>query len=480
MNIKHLLSMLKPNYVLTLVYMLQASEYQPSQYLQWFWRTRDFDSVMYRKKLDYTLKALLLSAIAVVLTSLLLVASIYLMSRAVVDDRLDLGFVGVGLLLLSPLITAYAVVFPLLLGTLLVQKPKTDAMLSRARTIFAEHPGVTIAVAGSYGKTSTKEVLKTVLGAGMDVAATQANLNTPIALARFATELSGKEDILIVELGEFKPGDIAEFAELVQPDAAVITGLTEAHLDTLGDLDTAAGNLLSLADYVPREGLFINVDSDKLTDFTANIEHVPYGQSGAMGWEVSKVKTTLDGTTFDAKKGKGKFTVKSQLLGEHTVGMLVLALALAKEFKLPKAQIEKGLAETAPFEHRLQISRRDSVTVIDDTYNGNIDGVAAGVAFVKSQKAKRKVYVTPGLVEMGDQADEVNKRLGEIVGPVFDTVVLMKNAQTDAIVEGLHATGFSGETTIVDDPLEFYNNLDSFLSDGDLVLMQNDLPDNYQ
>lgn len=479
MNWKYFLSLYKPNYVLSLVYMLQASEYSVRDYLQWYWRTKNFDEVMNRGKLDFTPKATLLTVGAILVTSFQLVVAAYLVSRGFDAERWDMGAAGLGLLLLTPVLTAYALIIPLQLGTLLIQKPKSGSMTSQAQRIFAEHPGVSIVVAGSYGKTSTKETLKTVLGEQLKVAATPANLNTPLALADFAESLEGDEDVLVIELGEFKPGDIIEFADLVDPDAAVITGLAEAHLDTLGSLDAAAENLLSLKEYVAPEALFINADSEKLAQYVADIPHEPYGKKGVMGWKISKIKTSLEGTSFEIKKGKTKISAKSELLGEHTVGMLALAIAMAKEFKLRKQKIEKGVGKTKPFDHRLQLSRNDDVVVIDDTYNGNIEGVAAGVAFVAGLEAKRKVYVTPGLVEMGDQAEAVNTELGKIVAPVFDAVALMKNAQSDYIVDGLHAAGFSGETTIVEDPVEFYQNLDSFTSDGDVVLMQNDLPDNY-
>lgn len=480
MKLQNVLRLFMPSYLVTLIYMLQASEYSVVGYLGWYWRTSDFSEVMHRKKVTYTPKALLLTMMAVAIASALLIVGIVLLITAIKQQRLDLGVMAVGLLLLSPVITAHALIVPLWIGTVVVQKPKTASSLSQAQDIFANHPGATIAVAGSYGKTTTKEVLKTVLGQKLTVAATPANLNTPLALAAFAESLEGNEDILVIELGEFKPGDIAEFAELIRPDAAIITGLAQVHLDTLSSLETAAQNLLSLAKYVEPDALFINADSEKLTDFTADVEHLSYSADEALGWKTSKIKISLDGTSFTIKKGKTTIKAESKLLGRHSVGVLTLAAALAKAYKLSKSDIEKGIAQTEPFEHRLQVTRQDTITIIDDTYNGNIEGVRAGINLVADQTASRKVYVTPGLVELGDQAATVNAEVGRLAAPVFDAVVLMNNNQTDAIVEGLHAAGFAGVTTIVDDPLEFYNNMEAFTSDGDLVLMQNDLPDNYQ
>ncbi|MDX1765971.1 MAG: Mur ligase family protein, partial [Candidatus Saccharimonadales bacterium] len=439
-----------PQYLVTLVYMLQASEYQLPKYFSWYWKTHDFAAVSVRRSLDFTAKAKLLVLSGLIFDALQLLLAIAIINAGFNNQELSHLILGVGLILIIPVITAHLMVVPLWIGTALIQRPKELSALAAGRRAFAEHQGVTIAVAGSYGKTTTKEVLKTIVGQNLKVAATEGNLNTPGALAKFGSSLDGDEDVVIVELGEFKPGDIAQYADLVQPNSAVITGLTEAHLDTLGNLETAAENLLSLAEYVPAKALFINNDSSKLISFIEDVEHIAYGKSGGLGWETTDIKTSLDGTSFLISKGRTKIKAKSQLLGEHIVATLVLGVIMAKELKVGKKTIEKGLSQTKPFDHRLQIARNDEITIIDDTYNGNIEGVKAASAFVDSLEASRKIYVTPGLVEMGDKSEDINNELGRTVAPVFDLVVLMKNPNTDAIVDGLHAAGYSGKLNIVD------------------------------
>jgi len=118
--------------------------------------------------------------------------------------------------------------------------------------------------------------------------------------------------------------------------------------------------------------------------------------------------------------------------------------------------------------------------LIDDTYNGNSDGVKAGLAFLKEQKAKRRIYVTPGLVEQGDKTQEVHEKIGEHIAESADVVVLMNNSVTGYIMNGLDRKKFQGQLIIEDDPLFFYTNLDQFVAAGDVVLMQNDWTDNYR
>jgi UDP-N-acetylmuramyl pentapeptide synthase len=117
--------------------------------------------------------------------------------------------------------------------------------------------------------------------------------------------------------------------------------------------------------------------------------------------------------------------------------------------------------------------------VIDDTYNGNSDGVKAGLELLKNSKAKRRIYVTPGLVEQGGKTKQVHEAIGRQAAESADMVVLMKNSVTDFIVSGLEKAKFKGEILTIDDPLEFYTNLEHFVAAGDVVLMQNDWTDNY-
>ena len=96
-----------------------------------------------------------------------------------------------------------------------------------------------------------------------------------------------------------------------------------------------------------------------------------------------------------------------------------------------------------------------------------------------SVEAKRKILVTPGLVEQGDKSEEIHEAIGRHAGEVCDVVILMRNSTTEALRRGLAEVHFAGEVQIIDNPLAFYSNLQSYVAAGDVVLMQNDWPDNY-
>jgi len=167
-------------------------------------------------------------------------------------------------------------------------------------------------------------------------------------------------------------------------------------------------------------------------------------------------------------------------LGRHQVGPLSFAAALAAEFDMSNDQIQAAIAKTQPFEHRMQPYELDGAWIIDDTYNGNIEGIRAGTALLAGLDARRKIYITPGLVDQGEEGRSVHREMGALITEANPAiVVLMQNSATDDILYGLKAAKFEGDIIIEDDPLNFYTNLQTFVAHGDLVLMQNDWTDNY-
>jgi UDP-N-acetylmuramoyl-tripeptide--D-alanyl-D-alanine ligase len=206
----------------------------------------------------------------------------------------------------------------------------------------------------------------------------------------------------------------------------------------------------------------------------------PYNSHGLQDWTVSNVVLTPTSTSFTLKHGKKVLKLTSGLLGRHQVGPISLAAILGIQLGLTDQQIVDGVAKTTPFEHRMQSRQLGGAWIIDDTYNGNIEGIRAGTELLAALEAKRKIYVTPGLVDQGKQKQLVHTQLGELVAKAKpDKVVLMKNSATRYIQQGLQTGDYQGEVTVEADPLAFYTNLEHFVAAGDVVLMQNDWTDNY-
>ena len=477
--IKGFLSLYRPSYLRTLVYMLQNVEYQPKPYLQWYWRTHDFGDVMHRRSLDRTKAARLLLALLRIGT-LLQIGFGGLLIYLGLSQRLIGGVAfGAAVLIIYPLLWAHAVLLPLVIARQTMVKPKDRRSIAHSRKTFAKHPGVKIAVAGSYGKTTMKELLNTVLSEGLKVAATPANKNVSSSHAVFAKKLHGDEDVLIIEYGEGQPGDVARFAAITKPTHAIITGLAPAHLDRYKTLKAAGKDIFSVAEYLRGEHVYVNDEAVSVKPFLRRTYKL-FNSHGALGWKAQNISVTLEGTSFTLLKGKESLKLHTKLLGRHQVGYLSLVVALGLELGLTTEQAQAGVANTQPFEHRMQPYQLSAAWVIDDTYNGNLEGIRAGTQLLADLKAKRKIYVSPGLVDQGPETEAVHVEMGQLIAAAQpDIIVLMRNSVTTFIERGLSEANFKGELRIEPVPLDFYTNLSHFVAAGDLVLMQNDWTDNY-
>lgn len=478
-QLRNFLSMYSVHYPAAIVFMLQSTEYQAKPYLAWYWRTYNFSTVMVRRTLDYTKAArLLLLALRSAMLVQIIIAAIFTGYGIQSSEWIYIS-VGAVLIILNPVIWAHLLTVPLMLGRKLISEPQEKQLVKESEAIFSAHPGVKIAVAGSYGKTTMKELLLTVLGESKIVAATPANKNVSISHAYFARKLTGEEEVLIIEYGEGAPGDVARFANITAPTHAVITGLAAAHLDRYKTVDAAGRDIFSVADYLGGKHVFVNRESPDIAPFIQPTFEL-FDRHAALGWKITDVYVSLGGMDFKLTKGRQSLKLTTSLVGRHQLGFLALVAALALQLGLDFEQVRAGVAKTRPFEHRMQPYELAGGWVIDDTYNGNLEGLRAGTQLLAELPAKRKIYVTPGLVDQGDQREPVHIAAGKLIAASgADLVVLMKNSVTGYIQRGLSEAGYAKEIRIEENPLEFYTNLNHFVARGDLVLMQNDWTDNY-
>ncbi len=471
------LSLFSPKMPLYAVYMLQQVEYDQRKFIEWIRRSPNLLRVMHRKKLVLTKRALSLAVFTYIVWFTTIGFGVYIGLSAWSGIAMLMSIVL--FVLISPLSTIGILVITIGLSYGLIAKPSQQRIVAKSKELFKNHRAIKIAVAGSYGKTTMKELLATVLSEKFNIAITPGNMNTPIAHARFISKLKGDEEILVIEYGEGAPGDIEHFAQTTHPEYGIITGLAPNHLDHYETLDTLARDLFSLRDFINNDKLFISYDSSLIHKYIQT-KDLTFSEDSVLGWRISKVETTIEGVSFVMKDGVRKMHIKSGLLGRHQVAPLGLVAALAAELGLTLSEVESGVAKTIPFEHRMQPFMLGGAWVIDDTYNGNLEGILAGLKLLSELEAKRKIYVTPGLVDQGEETHAVHEKIAQaIIDASPDKVVLMDNSATNIISRYLQTHKFTGEIKIESDPLGFYQGLEHSVAAGDLVLMQNDWTDNY-
>ena len=480
MNIvKKLVSAYLCQYPKRLTYLWQGSDYRSGAFIKWWWRVSDFRTVAHRGDVVATKASRVVHGVTLLSLGtylLLSLLSIFLVRHSGVAFSLVV-FVSIVLLPASVALFTMPVVWLL---RAVYQTPKEQRLTKRAHDIFAKHPGVVIAVAGSYGKTTMKELLAAVLARERKVAYTEGNRNVLTSIAQFATTLDGDEDIVIVEFGEGWRGDVERMTAVVQPDYAVLTGLASNHLDEYGSIEALSADFMTLAHHVGPERLFFADDTRAMQEAFSS-HGIGYGRHGVAERRVESINVEVNRLTFQLVGCGKKIDVVSGLVGEHNVGPLTLAVHIAHIFGGSTAHIEAALRGTKPYEHRLEPRPLHGAWLIDDTYNGNIEGVRAGLAYLKALKADgRKIYVTPGLVDQGNETKAVHLEMGRLIAECNPSdVYLMRNSVTDLIVEGLSAQPHTAAVRFVDDPLGFYNSLETIVAKGDVVLCQNDWPDFY-
>ena len=368
------------------------------------------------------------------------------------------------------------------------QRAINATYMRAARRRLEDIDPVVIGVTGSFGKTSTKFAIEGLIGPADRALATPGSFNTPLGVCRTINErLTGDHRYFIVEMGAYGVGEIAELCRFVRPTIGVLTSIGPAHLERFGSLENIRRAKYELIESLPSNGVAVmNVDDSavrELADATSHVRVVRYGLDpvGAPDVTASDVATTTEGTALNIVQRSSAEAIAAQtkLLGRHAVGHLLAGVAVACSVGRPLGELTEAISILRPVEHRLQIIQgTGGIMVIDDAYNSNPDGAVAALEVLDSMPARRKVVVTPGIVELGELQVEYNRALGERAAAVADTIIVVAGVNREAITAG--AGGAGAEVLAVDSLEEASARLRDLLAPGDVVLFENDLPDQYE
>ncbi|MGN0171700.1 MAG: UDP-N-acetylmuramoyl-tripeptide--D-alanyl-D-alanine ligase [Acutalibacteraceae bacterium] len=498
------------------IHMLQLNSYRPERYLNW---TREHDDrVLPRTRLIavvplalimmFNLSPSLFGMIAGFVTVVLcIISAIFDFPKKakkplVVTPRVKRLMVTQGILLVLLLVAAWLLPLRLcaamlLLVVLLVvalvgianqinlplEKHIADGFTKDAKRILSEMPELTIiGVTGSYGKTSTKNFLHTLLSAKYNVLMTPESYNTPMGVVRTVREqLRASHEIFICEMGAKNKGDIREICDIVHPHYGVITAIGEQHLETFHTVETIIDTKFELADALPADGtVFLNTDNAYIAQRTVdNVKTVSYGVSGGADYTASDICTDENGTRFVITAPDGeRCEYTTRLLGRHNIENLAGAIAVACSLGIPLAELRQPVRQIKPVPHRLQLLPNG---YIDDAYNSNPAGFRSALDVLRDMKDTRRILVTPGMVELGERQAALNEELGAYAADCCDYAVLVGQRQAPPLKKGLLSKGFDEEHIFVacdlHQGLSYVHSLAP--ADRQVVLLENDLPDNF-
>ncbi|HUY98010.1 MAG TPA: UDP-N-acetylmuramoyl-tripeptide--D-alanyl-D-alanine ligase [Verrucomicrobiae bacterium] len=345
---------------------------------------------------------------------------------------------------------------------------------------------VVIGVTGSYGKTSTKGYLRTLLDPGDgSVFATPASFNTTLGVCRAINEgLRPEHRLAVVEMGAYRPGEIAEICRLVRPRHGVVTAVGVMHLERFGSRRRIAQAKAELFDALPADGTAVAPSQLAEREVLAARIHgraVWVGQPGDGLW-AEAVEVTPAGTRLVVRDPTGlTLPLMVPLFGRHTVSNLLCAIAVARAADVSWSAIAARASRLRPEPHRLEVTMANGMTIIDDAYNANPDGAEDALDLLARLPGTRRVLVTPGFIELGAEQEERMTELGRRAAAVCTDVVLVGPRQTRPLRAGLAAAGFAPDRCrVVRDLDDAQTALAGIAGPGSVVLFENDLPDQYR
>ncbi len=345
---------------------------------------------------------------------------------------------------------------------------------------------IKIAVTGSYGKTSVKEILKGILSVKYRVLATPASFNTPLGMSWAVKNLDSTHDVFIAEMGARAKGDVKELVKIVKPTYGVLTGINNQHLETFKTIENIKDTKFELFEGLPESGKgFFSSENDGSLELFERFKgrKVLAGGNGGNGQQVyaTDVVVTNKGTWFTLNvEGEEPVKCVTVLLGKHSIDNVCLAASVAYELGLSLKEIAYGVNRLQSVMHRLEIiPNNKNIVIIDDSYNANEDGVKASMEVLDTFEG-RKIVLTPGLVELGKRENQANYEMGRLLASHADLVIVIGNHNAEMLVSGLIDGGMDREKISFFKSLNKGNEyLNTIITEGDVVLFENDLPDNY-
>jgi len=452
------------------LHIFQLEGYSPLRFFKWWLKHPFIFSTSSKKPLIYTFKVKLI---------LFVTFTLYLFLVLLPPFPYNLFFVFV---------FAIEPVF-LLMVSLAIIKPyeitrRQLTIWAVRRTIISHKSLTVIGITGSYGKTTTKDLLFEILKRYKTTLKTPESYNTIFGISKVIDfELTSKDKLFICEMGAYIRGEIRELTHMVPPHYALLTAIGSQHLERFKSIKNTTLAKFELVDSVPVENALVNLDNPLISK---HIEQAKY--FGIKTFSLSNSKAdfyltnyllTPNGMSFTLKHFKQKYQFETHLFGTSNLQDLVGAISLALLLKVPAPVIKNAVASLRPSPHRLELSKIKRATLIDNAYSSNEQGVINIIADLSKLPGK-KVIITPGIVELGAQSAAIHRRLGELIAPVFNTTILVGHSdRTKDLESGIKEKNRENKIQYLENNDLLWPEIDRLSETHDWILIENDLPDNF-
>ena len=366
------------------------------------------------------------------------------------------------------------------------EKLKNLKFLKSAKAKLGKFPHlIKIGITGSYGKTSTKYILNTILSQKYSVCISPYSFNTSMGLTKVVLDyLKPEHQILIAEMGAKQVGDIAQLCDIINPQYAILTSVGPQHLDTFVNMENIKKTKSELIESLPIYGCAVfNKDNEICKEIQENckVENFTSSLTDTSASVYAKdIKLTSSGTEFTAVVEGKELKCRTKLLGEHNISNILMCVALAKKLKVTNNQIIAGISKLKPISHRLELTTANNeVKILDNSYNSSPHSCVESLKTLAMFKG-RKIVITPGLIELGNREYEENRLFGENIAKTADIAIIVNETNKESLLKGLTDGGMSAENIYTAPTLDHARlKLSEIIKKGDVILFENDLPDNY-
>ena len=356
-----------------------------------------------------------------------------------------------------------------------------------------------IAITGSFGKTSTKEAIYFVLSKkfGSDCGKNWGNMNSVIGLSLAILGLRNYSfgpgfsldlfralwgyffyrlpKILVLELGIDKPGEMDKLLKIIKPGIGVLTGISETHLEELKDIEGVKREKSLMVSAIKAGGFFVvNGDDQNCLDIQPNkdVETVKYGQNFDVSY--SDLKVSISGNSFNIKANKEIRPVKSKLVGEHSVNILLSATAVCLKIGLKLPEIVESLEQIQPQKGRMNLIKlKNQMILVDDSYNSNPKSAVEALKTISAiDWDGRRVAILGNMNELGEYTKEGHLKVGEEAGKTVD-LLLVVGPNVGNFLKGAKKSGMSEDNIFCyPNPEKLIVDLDEKLKPKDLILVK--------
>lgn len=334
-----------------------------------------------------------------------------------------------------------------------------------------------IAVTGSNGKTTTKDMIAAVLSGKFKVLKTEANFNNEIGLSLTLLKLEASHEVAVVEMGMRASGEIRELTEIALPTVGVVTNVGETHMEILGSIENIASAKAELVEAIaPDDLVVLNADDPHVRDMQHKTQGriVFYGiasQAFVRAENITAGKSAELSTTFDCRSVRGSFTVTLPTVGIHNVYNALAAITVGWELGLQPREIQTGISSFVPGAMRLEVTSYGPYTVINDVYNASPLSMAAALTTLANVSKGRKIAVLGDMLELGDASVEAHRRVGRLAAEQgVDSIIavgeLAQHIAAAASEQGVKSTQFFTEHKVAIDALR------KLLQPGDYILLK--------